>query len=185
MSGKVIDRTGMVFGDLTIIEKSKEERTATNKTLNVYWKCLCRCGVICEYRYSVLSRGTVKSCGCQGEDYKPNWPQVERAIREFYIRNKKRARQRGFSEYPEFEEWKEMISKPCAICGKLPETKIRKGRKGKELKIDCNQIDRIKNNLGYVLGNMQSCCEMCNFGKLDWTQEEYIKHCISVANYNK
>ena len=35
------------------------------------------------------------------------------------------------------------------------------------------------------LENLQFTCYKCNVGKHDFTQEEYIEHCIKIANINK
>jgi hypothetical protein len=54
--------------------------------------------------------------------------------------------------------------KPCYYCGELS--------KG---------IDRLDSTKGYEVENCVSCCEQCNYMKLDYTQEEFIKKCIQIA----
>lgn len=54
-----------------------------------------------------------------------------------------------------FEQYSEIISKPCHYCGK--DLTDQKG----------SSLDRIDNNLGYTLGNVLPCCGDCNVVKND------------------
>ena len=57
---RMIDRTGHVYGYLTVIE-IRERR---NKNGRIVWKCQCKCGsrVVVEARH--LQAGNTRSCGC-------------------------------------------------------------------------------------------------------------------------
>ena len=57
---KLIDLTGKVFGELTVVKRSKNDKR--NQT---YWECLCSCGKIKTVRGSHLKDGT-SSCGHVG-----------------------------------------------------------------------------------------------------------------------
>lgn len=61
MSRKV-DRTGLVSGYLTAIERDKEDSTK--------WLCRCVCGNIKSVDGSKLLRGNPKSCGCKTNEMK-------------------------------------------------------------------------------------------------------------------
>ncbi len=52
------DLTGMRFGLLTVLEKTKD------KSGNIRWKCQCNCGNIVYAQTGHLNAGTRKSCGC-------------------------------------------------------------------------------------------------------------------------
>lgn len=54
------DLVGQVFGDLTVVGKSK--RRAGNRFL---WSCVCQCGYTCEATSSQLVSGTKTHCGCK------------------------------------------------------------------------------------------------------------------------
>ena len=56
---KLIDLTGMTFGQLTVIERA--ENTKDGKAR---WLCRCTCGNECVVRAKDLKRGQ-KSCGCE------------------------------------------------------------------------------------------------------------------------
>ena len=52
------DMTGLRFGLLTVIEKTKDESGRS------IWKCQCDCGGIAYVQTGHLNAGTTKSCGC-------------------------------------------------------------------------------------------------------------------------
>ena len=58
--GKFIDRTGMKYGRLLVLEKTNER----NPSGNVKWKCLCDCGNFYVVAGSALQQKTTQSCGC-------------------------------------------------------------------------------------------------------------------------
>ena len=61
---KMIDITGMRFGNLTAIEfAGRKTRPSGNKY--VCWKCKCDCGNITIVDGEELRKGRTKSCGCQ------------------------------------------------------------------------------------------------------------------------
>lgn len=43
-------------------------------------------------------------------------------------------------------------------------------------------IDRLDNNIGYVLDNCVSCCSMCNWMKRSFPEKEFIEKCIKISN---
>jgi len=58
-----VDLVGQKFGRLTVIADSGDRRYG-----NVLWDCLCECGSSHRVMTSLLTRGTVKSCGCLKRD---------------------------------------------------------------------------------------------------------------------
>lgn len=61
-----IDRTGQVFGKLTVLEQDFEK---TKEKGEVYWRCQCECGRIKSIKAGSLSRGSTKSCGICASDH--------------------------------------------------------------------------------------------------------------------
>ncbi len=57
-------------------------------------------------------------------------------------------------------------ARPCTYC-KIP--------------IETIGIDRVHNELGYIVGNVTSCCSICNSmkGKLD--ANEFIERCRAIS----
>lgn len=73
---KVIELSGQVFGELTVLEYLGYK----------YWKCQCSCGNYTKVlRYNLLT-GSVKSCGCKQYD-RLSKEEVQKAIEEFYNSN--------------------------------------------------------------------------------------------------
>lgn len=60
---KVIDLTGMRFGELTAVEFVKIVGKSPNKC--AVWRCLCSCGNFVDVRSSNLRSGHTTSCGCK------------------------------------------------------------------------------------------------------------------------
>lgn len=60
---KFIDRTGQVFGRLTVLH-----RAGTSAFKKVFWKCLCSCGKEVNVPAGALVTKNTKSCGCMLED---------------------------------------------------------------------------------------------------------------------
>ena len=46
-------------------------------------------------------------------------------------------------------------------------------------------IDRIDSSLGYEEGNIQSCCKICNYAKLEMSEEKFFDWIGKVYNFNK
>ena len=65
---KLIDLTGMTFGNLTVIVRA-ENYTLKNGSTYVQWKCLCDCGNYITVRGQLLKDGHTKSCGCAKHQY--------------------------------------------------------------------------------------------------------------------
>lgn len=58
ISSKLIDRTGHIYGRLTVIGR------AANKNGRPVWRCHCACGKIHDVAATSLASGNTKSCGC-------------------------------------------------------------------------------------------------------------------------
>ena len=56
---KLIDRTGQVFGKLTVLEQAGRDRLK-----KVLWKCKCECGNETVVVAGSLTTGNTTSCGC-------------------------------------------------------------------------------------------------------------------------
>lgn len=62
---KLVDRTGQVFGKLTVLEQA-----GRNELKKVLWKCKCECGKETVVVSGSLVTGNTTSCGCEGGSYK-------------------------------------------------------------------------------------------------------------------
>lgn len=57
--------------------------------------------------------------------------------------------------------------KPCHYCSTSIET---------------IGLDRIDSMQGYTLSNLVSCCEVCNWMKMNLTQAEFISHIQKISS---
>lgn len=78
-----------------------------------------------------------------------------------FSRYKAKARSRKIPFNLTAEEFYSFWQLPCNYCGSKLET--------------CG-LDRVDSNLGYQTGNLVSCCEQCNFAKLDRELFDFIEH---------
>jgi len=67
------------------------------------------------------------------------------------------------------EEFRERVLMPCAYCGKESEPEV-----------NLNGLDRVYNDIPYMIDNVVSCCGTCNFSKGTLDFNEYLEHCTKV-----
>lgn len=65
-------------------------------------------------------------------------------------------------------EFKSITSKECYLCGL------------KSYELNSNGIDRIKNNIGYIVSNCASCCGHCNLLKKDISYETILEMSYNI-----
>ena len=74
-----------------------------------------------------------------------------------------------------FEEFLDMIKKPCVYCGVIGSNFITDRRDGITV-LKYNGLDRIDNSLGYRKNNVVSACSCCNVAKGEMSVEEFKAH---------
>ena len=89
------------------------------------------------------------------------------------------AKKRGLSFDLGEAEIKHIFESDCFYCGRPPSTTVT--RKGHWSEFTYNGIDRIDNNLGYVVGNVLPCCMECNFKRGAQPQDDFLVWVRSVA----
>lgn len=65
-----------------------------------------------------------------------------------------------------FEEFKVLFESSCKYCGKE----------------NANGVDRVNNQIGYLLNNCVSCCDMCNKMKWKHSEKDFLKHIKKIYN---
>lgn len=76
------------------------------------------------------------------------------------------AKNRGISFNITTEQFDQICSQNCYLCGKQ----------------SGNGIDRFDNQLGYLYENCRPCCTMCNYFKRDYTYDEFIEQLHKIHN---
>lgn len=77
------------------------------------------------------------------------------------------AKRSGKSFELTFDQFKSFWQKECYYCG------------GEMLTIG---LDRIDNEVGYLLSNVVSCCMMCNWMKRALPQNVFLEQCAKISN---
>jgi hypothetical protein len=150
------DLTGHKFGSLTVIERAK----------NSLWICQCDCGNTKIAANWQLRNKDTTSCGCRY-----NGPRVsaEQAVTTYlWDQYKGHAKLRGYDFDLSKEEVGEFVTSNCFYCGCPPNNLFKFKKKHKIMNYPpffYNGIDRVDNNIGYLLDNCVSCCWMCNRAK--------------------
>lgn len=183
---------GQVFGQLTVLSR------AENKGVHLYWNCRCSCGRESCVRSQNLKAGKSKSCGCLHKKIAKErfsgvvgyynrmrkLPEMEGQIREIVRRYKESARKRTRDFSLTNDEVRSLVLAPCTYCGIAP-TSFQKVRKTPTQGLSYNGIDRVDNMLGYVPGNVVTCCAQCNYAKRAQTPEEFLNWARRISDYQK
>ena len=170
-----LDITGQRYGRLFAIE-----RIGTAKNGTALWRFQCDCGKEIVRKLSKVREGANKSCGCARIEwlYKPYGVSAKNdKLRQM----KNGAKKRGYKWELTDDEAIHIMQGVCAYCGTEPMT-IQKGR-GNNGNFIYNGIDRIDNDLGYILSNVVPCCHMCNAAKSAFTREEFLNWATRLARH--
>jgi len=166
------DITGKKFGRLTAIKPIRKG----GRNRGIVWLWRCDCGNEIERVSSDIKRGHQLSCGCLKIDIlrkRTMKSDGEAAFNTLLYSYKNGAKHRGLKFSISKNKFKELTKGNCYYCGNPPSTVFfRKSMNGSYI---YNGVDRIDNNIGYVYGNVVSCCERCNMSKLKKTEEEFLK----------
>lgn len=94
-----------------------------------------------------------------------SWESKVDYIFEKYQRDAKR---RGVSFALDKSDFYTFKNASCYYCGEI---------------LDKVRLDRIDNDLGYLINNVVSCCSICNRFKSSLTQEKFLEHAIKIGLY--
>lgn len=165
------DITNEVYGLLTVIKLAGFRKKKNGKSS--LWLCQCKCG-----NMTTVEKGNLKiskSCGClRGAKIKSKNEHVLNIIFNGYI-NKSKERNLEFKLSK--DEFLKFITDICYYCGSkgLSETKYITKRNIITGYLKHNGIDRINNDLGYLLSNCVTCCKICNRAKSSMDIKDFDK----------
>ena len=168
-SSSLIDETGNQYGNLTVIS-----RAPNNKYHVARWLCLCGCGNYITVIGQRLRNGKVGSCGCLNTSHKRSGNTI---YKKMHALTRWQCKQRGVPFDLSWEDVRDIVNKECSYCGRQPYTtkyayhRSKLGIKDEALVL--NGIDRVVPNLGYIMGNVVSCCKYCNRAKSDLSLDEF------------
>lgn len=157
---------GQRYGKLCVVRQ--QGHYGSGKGAPVGWLCLCDCGNTKVAGSSALRRGGITSCGCGSAERSRK--RQKSKIHRLFEHTRHCAITRKLSFTLSLAQFAEHTGLPCHYCG-CPATlsKIRKLsgllRSG---------LDRVNNKIGYVLGNVVSCCATCNRFKGQLSPAEFL-----------
>jgi len=169
---------GMRFFNYITIKKS-DNVISSNGNKYTAWICLCDCGSEFVARTKEIKKGR-KSCGCMSTSNRFKKVSPSECITNIKINHyKSSATRRNLDFSIDRDEFFKLITGNCNYCGSPPSTKIKRHSHTMEI----NGIDRINTKVGYVVGNVTSCCKSCNYAKSDLTMEEFEKWINNLIAY--
>jgi hypothetical protein len=169
----VIDETGKIFGNLTVLDTAGVCKSGNRK-----WKCRCTCGDICEVSGSQL-RGSknrpaqTKCVKCRDIEFSERGIAIrtpDTIYRSLLYRYKSRANVKGLPFHLSLEDVRSLTSSNCHYCGIGPVATYRKHSQS----IKYTGLDRRDNREGYTISNVVPCCKQCNQSKMDYSEEDFM-----------
>lgn len=178
MRGKpAIDEAGKRYGALSVVALSEVKYRAARK-----WLCVCDCGRQVHIVGTNLRKGNTKSCGVCGSGLLPG---DEAAFRQLLNQYRTQARKRGLSFELSRDQFRTLTSGSCHYCGSPPAYiyKPSRDRDGADPYI-YNGVDRMNNDLGYIAGNVATCCGVCNGAKSTMSSDQFLALVAKVARHS-
>lgn len=93
------------------------------------------------------------------------------SIKSQFLNYKNNAKRKNIEFDISFEEFLNFENKPCNYCGTITESFIG--------------IDRVNNNVGYLINNCVSCCKICNSGKKNNSLKIWEGWLNKIVKFNK
>jgi hypothetical protein len=188
-----VDRAGRRYGKLVVIRRV-EDRPTTRLRKNghpyaseVQWLCHCDCGNETTVTAGALRAKYTSSCGCSRRKPRPDRPSAfapGRPARNTVFRAYRReALKRGLAWELTDEQFDRLTSGDCLYCD-CPPSSVKPGIGRHSGDFTYNGIDRKDNMLGYVDGNVVSCCSTCNHAKKDMTYDEFMAWIARLTEYH-
>lgn len=184
---KLKDLVGQKFGMLTVVSKIGSKNWKSGSHKGTVWLCKCDCGSIKEYETSRLTSGRVKSCGCYFNSDKfienhSKWNKCGDIYQSWWNTRERDAKKRGYEFNIDIKYgWDLFIkqNRKCALSG--IEIQFSKTLSKKDRYDITASLDRINNDKGYIIDNVQWVDKRINFMKHTLKQEEFLELCNAVA----
>lgn len=170
-------KIGEVFGKL-VVQRFVEYSVTPGGVRVPKMECLCECGNTKIVGLWDLRSGKTKTCGMNHPFYEDR---SEPAFNNYYEHTyKAAAKRRGLVFKLTKDEFRALTQQNCFYCGSQPrEIKRPTGT----LTSTClaNGIDRVDNQIGYVMTNVVPCCFDCNHAKATLSQKQFLELANKVA----
>lgn len=175
------DLTNRVFERLSVLKFLEYVQDSKGRRHDL-WLCLCSCGKERPVKGNLLVTNQTTSCGCKLKENYIKFGKISKVknakpygIASFnllFASYKQRSRSKNIDFELNEEQFRKLTSNNCYYCNRKPSNKFNI----KHINGDYyyNGIDRKDNNIGYILNNCLSCCEICNKAKRDLPYEDYV-----------
>lgn len=117
--------------------------------------------VLCHNKEIKIERNRTERCRNYQAERKANLDSVFDSL-------KNGAAKRGLTVSITFEQFVNIVNKPCVHCGCYDEESVR-------------GVDRIDSTRSYVMENCVSCCGVCNIMKSDHPLQYFTDHVLKIA----
>lgn len=146
-----------------------------------YFLFKCQCGKEKVILGSGVKSGNTRSCGCLSREVKAKRKsEFHTETTAIILGYKRHANRRGFAWNLSRNEVEEIISSDCFYCGAKPNNhKTTKNTLAGGLYY--SGIDRIDSSSGYSVGNVVSCCKICNYAKSNMTLKEFHEWALRLG----
>jgi hypothetical protein len=180
------DYSGHRYNKLVVISYNSHMLNSDGTLGHVRWNCKCDCGNLTVVAGKNLRNNSVKSCGCGrrlrgAKNHK--WQGHEEISLTLFNHIKTMARDRGIEFNLNIEYlWTLFLdqNRSCALTG----WPIQFSPFSEQDKIRTASLDRINNNIGYVIGNVRWLHKRCNMFKHIMTDKELFELSLAIVNNN-
>ncbi len=146
-----------------------------DRNKNSIWEFQCICGKFIERQANqIKAKNRALHCGCK---YLGPSDSARNAL---YGKYRHAAKKRELEFTITKDEFKYLTSSNCYYCGTVPSASIH--RKGFKQEYIYNGIDRLNNNIGYIINNCVPCCKTCNVAKATYTIEYFLEWIEKIYN---
>lgn len=114
----------------------------------------------------------------RGQDYARGEAAFNKTLRSY----QQNAQTRGHSWEVTGEEFNRLAAMDCHYCGTPPSMITKGSLRGGDYVY--NGLDRIDNSLGYTLGNVLTCCKICNHAKVDMPYDDFLAWIAQLVEYH-
>jgi hypothetical protein len=168
---------GRRYGHLVVTGLGEQRRTSGDNSV-VTWVAQCDCGKTRQVDAANLRNGGTTSCGSEnGCEYarkhlKTPKERTDAHLRRIWLHYFHRAKRKRITFTLTQDEIETVVFLDCWYCGAPPSNRTVFGL--------YSGIDRIDNNLGYVIDNVRPCCYLCNTIKGQLTFDDLKEHIVKL-----
>src|SRR3990172_9733089 len=173
---KPLNLTNSRFGRLVA-----KRSVGQNKYGSILWECVCDCSALVIKNTRDLRSGNTRSCGCLNVELSTQrlktiagWnklPLKEAARNTVYRQYQANANSRNIEFSLTVDELEKLTQQNCHYCTKQPNQICKNYNNVGDYVY--NGIDRVNNDIGYILSNCVPSCGPCNRAKDAMTYNEF------------